>query len=564
MAKRTTRDDRREQRRKPDAWRVDSQDGDRETIGDETFVFVAALADRACHFFEWFLTHVEGEWAGRAFELEWWQRAIVRCVFGWVNERTGLRRYRSVFLFLPRKNGKSTLAAGLALYLLVADDEPGAQVYSAASDKEQATIVFTMAKKMVAQSAELTSRTTTFKSSIAHHESGSLYKVISSDAGTKHGYNAHGAVIDELHAHKNRDLFDVLTTSMGARREPLAVITTTAGYDRQSVCFEQYQYAVKVDRGEVVDPTYLPVLFEIKPGEDWQDERVWERVNPNLGITIKREFLRAEFAKAREVPRYEHTVRRLYLNEWTQQKTRWLSPALWKRNIGESRTPQWWRALRRRECYIGIDLSSTRDLTAMVMVFPNAERNRFIVVPRFWLPGETAIERSRNDKVSYVQWINEGHITETEGSATDQSAIRLAVQRAGELYDVREVAVDRWEATRLIGELEDDGFVAFAHGQGFASMSEPSKALERCLLAQQIEHGGNPVLEWNATNAAVSTDPAGNIKPAKDRSADRIDGLVATVMALGRAMLVRDVKADQSVYKRQNRGIEVIGHAEDF
>lgn len=555
-AKDTTPEERLLARQRPGAWRVESQHGDIEVVEGVEYVFDAELADRACNFFGWFLVHHEGSFAGKPFELEGWQRSVVRCAFGWINRATGFRRYRTIFLFVPRKNGKSTWAAGCALYLTFADDEPAAQVYSAASDREQAGIVFNIAKAMVQQSAELRRMANLFQSSIAIPETRSLYKAISSDARTKHGFNSHAAVVDELHAHPNRDLYDVLVTSMGAREQPMTIVTTTAGFDRHSVCFEQYTYAKKVDQGEVVDPQFLPVIFEASKDEDWTAEETWRRANPNYGVSIKPDFIRSECRRAKEIPGYENTFKRLYLNIWTEQASRWLPMETWRECVGPARTPAWWNSLRHRECWVGIDLSSTTDLTAMVAVFPDAERRLFDVVCRFWIPKETARLRAERDKVPYLEWIREGWITETEGSATDQTAIKVALDSWQRLYKVREVAVDRWEATRLISELEDEGYKAFAHGQGYASMSGPSKALERSLLAREIRHGGHPVLEWNAGNAAILTDPAGNIKPAKDKSSDRIDGVVAMIMALGRAMLTPE--SNQSAYTRKGKGLAVI------
>lgn len=539
-----------------DVWRHENRHGDVEVVNGVRYVFDSHRADRVCNFFAWFLTHHEGRWSGRPFVLQGWQRLVMRRAFGWVNAATRKRRYRTVFIFVPRKNGKSTMAAGCGLYLTCADHEAAAQVYSAAADREQAAIVFDIAKAMVEQSQDLRSMIQPFKRTLAMPTSRSRYTVLSSDANSKHGFNAHGVLIDELHAHPSRDLYDVLVTSMLAREQPMVLVTTTAGVDRHSICFEQYSYARKVNEGVIQDPTFLPVLFEPDDGDDWNSPEVWAKCNPNLGVTISREAFEAEYRKAKAIPGFENTFKRLYLNIWTEQESRWLPMDLWRDCAGPDRDVAFWNGLRGRDCYVGIDLSSTRDLTAMVGVFPDAKRETVDVIARFWVPKQSILERANRDKVPYPQWSREGWITETEGGATDQTAIKAALDQWARLYNVKEVAVDRWEATRLLGELEADGYTAFAHGQGYASMSAPSKQLERMLLAKQIRHGGNPVLAWNVSNAAIDTDPAGNIKPTKAGSTERIDGLVAMIMALGRATLLPE--RTRSVYDSRGDGLKVL------
>ncbi|HOX23422.1 MAG TPA: terminase large subunit, partial [Elusimicrobiales bacterium] len=291
--------------------------------------FDAKAARKAERFFELYLTHVKGEWAGMPFKLERWQREIVRTLFGW-KRPDGTRRYRTCYIEIPRKNGKSSLCAGLALYLLMADREPSAEVYSAAADREQASIIFDIAKSMVSVSNELNLRLKVFRKAIAYNKAMSSYKVLSADAYTKHGLNAHGIIFDELHAQPNRELWDVLATSTGARTQPLTVAITTAGFDRSSICWELHEYARRIKEGVIEDDSFLPVIYAADEGDDWRDPKTWRKANPNIGVSISEDYLKRECAKAENIPAYENTFRRLHLNQWTQQESRWLPMSAWE------------------------------------------------------------------------------------------------------------------------------------------------------------------------------------------------------------------------------------------
>jgi phage terminase large subunit-like protein len=361
--------------------------------------------------------------------------------------------------------------------------------------------------------------------------------------------------VDELHAHENRQLYDVLASSMIARKQPLFIVTTTAGHDRNHICYEQYVYAKRVADGDATDPSYLPVIFEADEKDDWHDPKVWRRVNPNYGVSIEDRLYRDEYRHACEIPGYENTFKRLHLNLWTEQDSRWLPMDIWRECPGPPRDDAWWEGLRGRECYVGIDLSSVRDLTAMVGVIPDEKRESFDIICKCWVPADTAAIRARRDKVDYLKWAREGHIELTAGASTDQGAIMVGLDKWSDRFRIMDVAVDPWNGERLILELEDLGYQSLKHQQGYASMSGPSKALERRLLQRQLRHGGHPVLEWCAKNTSILTDPAGNIKPAKDKSADRIDLVVALVMALGRAILP---PTGTSVYDRRGGGFQSI------
>jgi phage terminase large subunit-like protein len=496
--------------------------------------FDQSAAGLAVRFFERLLRHTKGEWAGEGFQLQAWQKKIVREVFGWKRE-DGTRKFRRVYIEIPRKNGKSTLSAGLALYLLFADNEPGAEVYSAAADREQAAIVFDQAKQMVQGSPALSRYAKVFRRAVVVDESMSSYKVLSSDAPTKHGLNAHGVIFDELHAQPNRELWDVMTTSMGARRQPLLVAITTAGYDRNSICWEQHEYARQVAAGVIVDESFYSFIAAAGEGDDWMDPAVWAKANPSMGVTVQEEYLRAEAERARQVPAYQNTFRRLHLNQWTQQDERWLDMAAWEASAGPLGAKELEGELLGQLGYGGLDLASTTDIAAFAMVFP-MEAGVYGVVLRFWIPRENMMERARRDRVPYDAWVRDGWMTATPGNVIDFTRIVADIRELGKRFKVREVAFDRWGAVQVSQELQNAGFEMVQFGQGFASMASPTKELLRLVLEGKLWHGGNPVLRWMADNMTVEMDAAGNVKPSKKRSREKIDGMVAMIMGLDRAL----------------------------
>jgi len=505
--------------------------------------FDAEAAERAVRFIE-SLRHTKGDWAGKPFKLMPWQREIVAKLFGTLNDN-GARQYRTCYIELPRKNGKSTLAAAIALYLLFADNEPGAQVYSAANDRNQAALVFNDAAAMVRQAPALLRRAKIIDSQkrIVYYAQNSFYCAISAEAYSKFGYDSHGVIYDELHAAPNRELWDVLTTSFGARRQPLLLCITTAGYDRNSICWEQHDYACKVRDGIIDDPTFLPVIYVAPENADWTDEKVWFDCNPALGVFRSLEEMRTLCAKAQETPALEMTFRRLYLNQWVNIAERWMPMDKWDACGMEVDV----EALKGQPCYAGLDLAATTDLTALALVFPRGDS--YDVLMRFWIPGDTAREKERKDRVPYSTWARQGYIKLTEGNVIDYGYIHQELRELRGLYDIREVAFDRWGATKLVQELQDDGFTVVPFGQGFASMSAPTKELMNLVLAGKIRHGGHPVLRWNADNVVVSQDPAGNLKPDKSKATQKIDGIVALIMAIDRA--TRHTQPVKSIYETE-------------
>lgn len=490
---------------------------------------VETQADRAVRLINQ-LTHTKGPFAGQTFSLRPWQeKNIIRPLFK--QRKDGLRQYRTCLLMLPRKNGKTELAAALAIYFLLFDNEMGAEVYSAAADKDQAALVFNVAAQMIRNDPELDAQVEIIDSQkrIVHRKSGSFYRAISAEAYSKHGFNASVVIYDELHAAPDRELWDVLSTSQGARAQPLMIAITTAGYDRHSILWELYTHARKVAETPSLDPTFLPILYEMPDGSDWTDEREWHKCNPALGDFRSLEEMRTMAARAKEIPAQENTFRRLYLNQWTEQASRWISLASWDA-CGQ---PLDRASLRGRRCYIGMDLSTTKDLTAIVAVFPDDDG--FDVLAQFFVPKESIMDRVKRDRVPYDQWEREGHLIATPGNVVDYEAIRKTLNEWGAEFDVREIAFDPWNATDLVTRLqEQDGFTCVQMRQGFGSLSAPTKSLEKAVLSKSIRHNGHPVLRWNIGNISIESDPAGNLKLSKKTSTERIDGAAALVNAVAR------------------------------
>jgi phage terminase large subunit-like protein len=493
-------------------------------------VYDPDAARRVCDFFETELTHVKGTLGGKPFKLEPWQRAILSNLFGW-KRPDGTRRFRECFIFVPRKNGKTTMLAGIVLYMLLCDGEAGAEIYSAAADQEQAALVYQQACGMVNHNPELSSRCQIYKvsKSIVAESTASAYKAISAEAASKHGYNAHAVVVDELHAQPNRELVDVLQTSMGSRSQPLMLHITTAGFDRLSICYEKYDYAGKVRDGVIEDTSFLPVIYEAGQDADWQDESTWAAANPNLGVSIHWEFLRQECRKARDIAAYENTFRRLYLNQWTEQDVRWLSLDKW--DACRQDTPD----IDEFPCWGAFDLSSKIDVTSFALVW-SLGGGRFAKRNWYWIPEESAHEREKRDRVPYLTWERQGWIEMTPGNVVDYAYIRAKILVLRDQYNFQQIAFDPWNAVQLATELGQDGFEMLEFRQGLASMSNPSKEFEKLIVGQQLEHDGNPVTRWMVSNVAAEIDAAGNIKPSKKKSREKIDGVVAAIMALGLAV----------------------------
>ena len=493
-------------------------------------------AQRVLRFIEC-LKHTKGEFHGKPFKLLPWQEKVIRDVFGTMrDDYPDQRQYTTAYIEIPKKNGKSELGAAIALNMLCNDDEWKAEVYSCASDRQQAAIVFDVAVDMVKQSPALSKRIKIIPSvkRMVYQPTGSIYQVLSSEVATKHGLNVSACIFDELHTQPTRALYDVMTQGSGdARKQPLWFLLTTAGTDRNSICWEVHQKALDILEGRKADPRFYPVLFGLPDDADWTSEENWYKANPSLDQTISIEKVRDAYHKALETPADENMFRQLRLNQWVKQSVRWMPMDKWDECGGSIDLSM----LEGRRCYGGLDLSSTSDLTTLVLVFPPRDGDEaYVVLPFFWLPEETLPLRVRRDHVMYDVWERRKYLTTTEGNVVHYGYIEKTINTLAERYDIREIAFDRWNASMMVQNLQDDGFTMVPFGQGFKDMSPPTKELMRLVLEHKINHGGHPILRWNMDNAYVRTDPAGNIKLDKEKSTEKVDGAVALVMALDRAM----------------------------
>ncbi len=475
------------------------------------------------------LTHTKGPFANQPFGLRPWQVRIVKQLFK--TRRDGLRQYRTCLLMLPRKNGKTELAAALAVYFLVFDGEMGAEVYSCAADKDQAGLVFNVAAAMIRNNAELRAMCEIIDSQkrIVYRATGSFYRAISAEAYSKHGFNASAVIYDELHAAPDRELYDVMSTSQSARAQPLMLSISTAGYDRHSILWELYAHAKRVSEQPALDPTFLPIIFEAPIGADWTDEKVWKAANPALGDFRSLEEMRTLADRAKQIPAQENMFRRLYLNQWTEQAERWISMASWR----ACQRPIDWATYDGRPCYVGMDLSTTTDVTALVAVFPEDD-GTFAVLPCCFVPAESARQRAHRDHRPYPEWIRQGYLRATSGTTVDYEAVRAQLHDWRDRYVIRQIGFDPWNATDLVNRLSEvDGFVCTPVRQGFAGLSAPTKWLEAAILSGQLKHDGHPVLADHIGNAATESDSAGNIKLSKNpKKTERIDAAAALVCAV--------------------------------
>lgn len=491
-------------------------------------------ADYAVNFIEC-LSHTKGKWSGKPFELIDWQEQIIRDIFGTLKPN-GYRQFNTAYIEIPKKMGKSELAAAVALLLCCGDGEERAEVYGCAADRQQASIVFEVAADMVRMSQALSKRVKILSATkrIVFQPTNSFYQVLSAEAYSKHGFNIHGVVFDELHTQPNRKLFDVMTKGSGdARTQPLYFLITTAGSDTKSICYETHQKAKDLLEGRKVDPTFYPVIYGADESDDWTDPKVWKKANPSLGITVGIDKVKAACESAKQNPAEENTFRQLRLNQWVKQAVRWMPMDKWDKCAFAVNEED----LLGRVCYGGLDLSSSIDITAFVLVFPpEDEDDKYVVLPYFWLPEETLNLRVNRDHVPYDVWEKQGYLKTTEGNVVHYGFIEKFIESLGEKYNIREIAFDRWGAVQMVQNLEGMGFTVVPFGQGFKDMSPPTKELMKLTLEEKVAHGGHPVLRWMMDNIFIRTDPAGNIKPDKEKSTEKIDGAVATIMALDRAI----------------------------
>jgi phage terminase large subunit-like protein len=511
--------------------------------------FDPAAAQRACEFFPEVLRHVEGELAGQPFRLEPWQQSLIANLFGWQRKdgrgRT-VRRYRECLLYVPRKNGKTPLAAGIAAYVLFCDPEAGQQNYIAASTREQAGMLFRQLRGMVERQPILSKRCRVYGGTAAAGQSksivkkpeyeGSSIKIISADGAAQHGQNPHLIIVDELHTQPSRELIDTLRTGMASqnRAQPLTIYLTTADYERESICNEVHKHAQAVRDGTFPDPAFLPASWESSVEADWRDEAVWAAANPNLGVSVSADYLRREVAAVAQEPARLNEFLRLHLNVVTKQRTRWLDHERWAACRGADD----WRALAdclpaQARCGGGLDLSSKYDLTAFVLCFP-LEGGRYALLPRFWVPAETAKESERKHGIPWSAWQRSGAVELTPGASVDYEAVEAQIVADHTRWQIETCHYDPWNANATRTRLENQGVAMVEFRQSLAQFNEPTKEFGRLVREGLFEHGGHPVLTWCADNVEVFTDASGNIRPvkAKENSPQKIDGIVAAIMAL--------------------------------
>ena len=509
-----------------------------------------SAADYAVNFIQC-LCHTKGTWAGKPFDLIDWQERIIRDVFG-IIKKNGYRQFNTAYIEIPKKQGKSELAAAVALLLTCGDGEERAEVYGCAADRNQAKIVFDVAVDMVRLCPALAKRVKIQESQkrLTYLPTNSFYQVLSADVANKHGFNTHGVIFDELHTQPNRKLFDVMTKGSGdARMQPLYFLITTAGTDTQSICYETHQKALDIIEGRKHDQTFYPVIYGAAEDDDWTDPKVWKKANPSLGITVDIEKVKAACESAKQNPGEENSFRQLRLNQWVKQAVRWMPMDKWD----TCSFPVDMDSLEGRVCYGGLDLSSTTDITAFVLVFPpEYEGDKYVILPFFWIPEDNIDLRVRRDHVMYDLWERQGFLQTTEGNVVHYGYIEKFIEDLGKRFNIREIAFDRWGAVQMVQNLEGEGFTVVPFGQGFKDMSPPTKELMKLVLEQKVAHGGHPVLRWMMDNIFIRTDPAGNIKADKSKSTEKIDGAIATIMALDRAIRCGNTNTE-SVY--DNRGI---------
>jgi phage terminase large subunit-like protein len=482
---------------------------DLETGHQRGLLFSENVAAAAVRFYS-LLTHNKGKWAGAPLLLEPWQQFIIASLFAW-KRADGTRRFRESYTEVARKNGKSTLGSGVGLQLLVADGEAGAEIYCAATKKEQARIVFSDAQNMARKSAALARSIRVQQHSIFAPSTLSKMVPMSADAKTEDGLNPHGIIIDEYHAHPNDELYGVLKSATGARAQPLLSIITTAGFNRLGPCAQLRKACVGLLEQTYHDDAYFTIIFSLDEGDDWADESTWQKANPNLNVSVSLDYLREQYLAAARTPSLQVNFKTKHLNLWTDSSAVWLP---------------------KKMCWGGLDLASVRDITALVLLFP-AEDGAFDVRCWFWVPADSVAERTQKDGVPYAQWVEEGYLLTTPGNVTDYNFIKAEILGLCEAYQVQMIEYDRYNASQLVIDLTEEGVPMQPFGQGFLSMSAPTKELEKLVLEGKVHHYGHPVLAWMCGNVELRRDPAGNIKIDKGKSKEKVDGMVALAEALG-------------------------------
>lgn len=513
--------------------------------------FDQTAAQRAIDFFS-FLKHWKGRHSGQTFHLLPWQEWMIMVIYGWKRE-DGSRRFRYSYAELARKNGKTTLAGGNALFALIADGEAGAEIYTAATKRDQAKIAFNDAKSMVQNSPDLSKIIEIYQHNL--HVTSTLSKLepLSSDQNTLDGLNPHFALVDEYHAHKDDGLYNVLKSGMGSRKQPLLYVITTAGFNKFGPCYAMRRTCCEILEGIKHDDAQFSLIYTLDEEDDWQDENTWIKANPSLGASISVEFLRQEVLQAQNNPTQMVNLLTKNFNIWTDASQVWIEDKHWQLCEQEIDLD----SLKGATCYGGLDLASKRDLNAFTLIFP--KEDDLISITWYWLPELMMQDRVRKDGVRYDLWAEQGHITLTEGNVTDQRKIKMDIMAICEAFDVQMIAYDRWNSDQLVLQLMEEGIEMKPYGQGFASMSTPTKTFESKIYEGKFTHNGNPVTRWMLSNVELMRDPAGNIKPDKSKSTEKIDGIVSNVMGIGIYLwaLGEGITNGPSIYE-QGGGLTVI------
>lgn len=531
-------------------------------MNNSKYYYDADAPSKVVKFIEKVCTHTKGELAGTPFKLENWQiEDIINPIYGNKRTKDNTRRYREAYIEIARKNGKTTLIAALALYHLMSKKEQGGEIYSAAADRNQASIIFSIAKQMVINSPFLSSKCKVYRNSIINNDTGTFFQAISADADNKHGFNASFIICDELHVWKSSELFDVLATSTGARREPLLISITTAGYDKNSFCYQKNDYCKRLEEGVIEDESFYYKIYAASPNDNPFSKQTWLKANPNLDKSISSEYLKKESIKAKNLPTYFNTFLQLHLNIWTNASDGFISTDRWVASCVE---PFDESDLVGRECYGGLDLGYNDDFSALVLVFPpeRTEEGEVVgsddikVVTRFFVPESTVNHRSQFNNIPYLQWVQDGYIIATEGEVRDDDVVINTIFELAEKFNIQSIAFDRFRADTVVKSASNEGIEMFAFGQGFISMNTPTQELEKLVIKKRLNHNNNPVLKWMNSNVEISKDAANNIKMNKGKAKDKIDGMVALVMALG--LYINTIGDDNEDYNFYEDGLTFI------
>ena len=514
---------------------------DLENALDKGWYFDRKAAIRAIGFIEK-LKHTKGKWAGQRFKLESWQQFILWNIFGWM-KADGTRRFRYVYVEIARKNGKTALSAGIGLYMLFADGEARPEVYSAATVKDQARIFFSDAVEIV-KKTDLKNYLSPYRNSIVYELKGGTMKPLSSDYGTHDGLNPSCGIIDEFHAHKDSGMFDVIKSAFGARRQPLMFIITTAGFNKNGACYAYRSNVIKILQGINEDDSLFGIIYTLDSKEEWDNPKMWIKSNPNLGVSVFPEYLADQVNDAKNRPEAVRNVMTKNVNLWVDAEKTWILDDMWQKCIGTTDI----KSLRGCKCWGGLDLSNVSDITAFVLLFH--ENEKFQLLPFFWIPEDKMLEKIRKENINYDKWSSLGFVKVTAGNVLDYDFVKADILQIAEIYDLQSTAYDRWNASQTIIDLQNEGMECSPFGQGYGSMGAPTKEFEKMVLTEKIEHFGNPVLRWMMASTVVKTDPAGNIKPDKEKSSQKIDGIVASIMALGEWMTAQ-AEGDNNPYNQR-------------